>query len=134
MTEKNCFDVTKLIFQITCVTVVQWSRSCLHLQINRVRLPATLFSVSLYGFFSVWSLFNTIFPFGIFFSILTADPAGACTWINIYVKCKSGVYFGKGISKVLDHDLHTGQAYAPINVMPAWGGGGGGKAGHGLGI
>ena len=69
MAEKNCFDMTKLIFQIMCVTVVQWSRSCLNVQINRVRLPATLFSVSLYRFFfSVWSLFlNTIFPFGPFF-------------------------------------------------------------------
>ena len=76
MAEKNCFDMTKLIFQIMCVTVVQWSRSCLHLQINWVRLPATLFSVSLCRFFSVGSLLNTIFPFGFFFFILTADPAG----------------------------------------------------------
>ena len=37
--------------------------------VNPVRLPATLFSVSLYRFFSsVRSLhFNTIFPFGPFF-------------------------------------------------------------------
>ena len=49
------------------------------MQTNRVRLPATLFSVSVYrfSFFSVWSLFfNTIFPFGLFFFILTVDPAG----------------------------------------------------------
>ena len=60
------------------VTMVQWSRSCLHLQINRVRLPATLFSVSLYRFFfsRLVSFFNTIFPFGLYFFILTADPAG----------------------------------------------------------
>ena len=48
-----------------CVTVVQWSRNCLHcLQINWVRLPATvtLFSVALsYRFFCVWSLFLTLF-------------------------------------------------------------------------
>ena len=64
MAEKNCFDMTKLIFQIMCVTVVQWSSSFLNVQIKRARLPATLlFSVSLYRFFSVWSLFfNTIFP------------------------------------------------------------------------
>ena len=61
-----------------CVTVVQWSRSFLHVQINRVRLPATLLSVSLYLFFIPFGLFffNTIFPFGLFFFILTADPAG----------------------------------------------------------
>ena len=54
MAEKYCFDMTELIFQIMCVTVVQWSRSCLNVQINRVRLPATLFSVSLYLFFLCW--------------------------------------------------------------------------------
>ena len=26
MAEKNGFDITKLIFQIMCVTVVQWSK------------------------------------------------------------------------------------------------------------
>ena len=31
--------------------VVQWSRSCFHVQMNQVRLPAMLFSVSLYRFF-----------------------------------------------------------------------------------
>ena len=94
----------------------------MHLQINRVRLPATLFSVSLYGFFFCLVSFEHYFSFWHFFVILTADPAGACTWINIYFKRKSGAYFGKGISKALD--LHTGQAYAFINVMPAGGGGG----------
>ena len=80
----------------------------------------TVFCFFVRFFFSVWSLLNTIFPFGLFFVILTADPAVACTWINIYFKPKSGAYFGKGISKALD--LHTGQPYAPINVM------------HGVGI
>ena len=77
MAEKNCFDMTKLIFQIMCVTVVQWPRSCLHLQINRVRLPATLFSVFATVFFFLFGLFlSNIFPFGLFFFIPTADPAG----------------------------------------------------------
>ena len=59
---ENCFDMTKLIFQVICVTMVQWSWSCLHVQINWVRLPATLFSVSLYRFFfPLWSLFLTLF-------------------------------------------------------------------------
>ena len=57
MAEKNCFDMTKLIVQIMCVTVVQWSSSCLNVQINRVRLPASLFSVSLYRFFFLFGLF-----------------------------------------------------------------------------
>ena len=75
MAEKNCFDMTKLLFQILRVTVVQWSKSCLNVHINRVQHPATLFSVSLYRlFFSVWSLFfNTVFLFGLFslFLLLT---------------------------------------------------------------
>ena len=58
-----------------CVTVVQWSRSCLNVQINRIRHPAALFSVSLYRlYFSVWSLCcNTVFLFGLFslFLLLT---------------------------------------------------------------
>ena len=110
MAEKNCFDMTKLIFQIMCVTVVQWSRSCLNVQINRVRLPATLFSVSLYRFFFLFGLFfNTIFPFGLFFFILTADPAGHALGSIYILSLSPEFYFGKGISKALD--LHTGQAY-----------------------
>ena len=103
MAEKNCFDMTKLIFQIMCVTVVQWSRSFLHVQINRVRLPATLLSVSLYHFFfCLVSFFNTIFPFGLFFFILTADPAGHALGSIYILGLSPEFYFGKGISKALD--------------------------------
>ena len=60
-----------------CVTVVQWSRSFLHVHTNRARLPATLLYVSLYRFFFFLSnFFNTFFPFGLFFFNLTADRAG----------------------------------------------------------
>ena len=108
--------MTKLIFQIMCVTVVQWSRSFLHVQINRVRLPATLLSVSLYRlFFPVWSIFNTIFPFGLFFFILTADPAGHALGSIYILSLSPEFYFGKGISKALD--LHTGQAYDQIKTI-----------------
>ena len=91
MAEKNCFDMTKLIFQIMCVTVVQWSRSCLHVQINRVRLPATMFSVSLYRFFFL-SCFKHYFSFWHFFLYSYCWPCWSCTWINIYFKLKSGVF------------------------------------------
>ena len=58
-----------------CVSVVQWSRSCLH-TCQPGSTPATLFSVSLYVFFfSVWPVFNTAFPFSLFFFILTAHLA-----------------------------------------------------------
>ena len=101
-----------------CVTVVQWSRSCLNVQINRVRLPATLFSVSLYRFFFFLfgvSFFRTIFPFGLFFFILTADPAGHALGSIYILSLSPEFYFGKGISKALD--LHTGQAYDQIKTI-----------------
>ena len=98
MTEKNCFDMTKLVFQIICVTVVQWSRSCLHVQTNRARLLATLFSVSLYSslFFSfLVSYFKHYFSFWPFFLYPYCWPWWSCTWINVYFKLKSGVLFWK---------------------------------------
>ena len=84
------------------------------MQINRVRLPATMFSVSLYRFFFLDRFFscpvlNTIFLFGIFFFILTADPAGHALGSIYILSLSPEFYFGKGISKALD--LHTGQAY-----------------------
>ena len=101
-----------------CVTVVQWSRSCLHVQINRVRLPATLFSVSLsyllfcFVFFSVWSPFlNTIFPFGLFSFTLTADHAGHALGSIYIFSISAKFYFGKWFSKALD--LHTGPNLRP---------------------
>ena len=117
MAEKNCFDMTKLIFQIMCVTVVQWSRSFLHVQIKRVHLPATLLSVSLYlFFFPVWSIFlNTIFPFGLFFFIRTADSAGHAHGSIYILSLSPEFHVGKGISKALD--LHTGQAYDQIKTI-----------------
>ena len=57
-----------------CVTVLQWLSSCLQVQINRVRLPAMLFSVSLYHFFFVNATVFSFWPF--FFFILAAEPAG----------------------------------------------------------
>ena len=92
-----------------CVTMVQWSRSSLHVQINRVRLPATLLSVSLYRFF------HTIFSFALFFFILTADPAGHALGSIYILSLSPEFYFGKGISKALD--LHTGQAYDQIKTI-----------------
>ena len=67
------------------------------MQINRVRLPATLFSVSLYRFF--------------FFSVkaLFFDPADHLLGSIYILSLRPEFYFGKGISRVLD--LHTGQAY-----------------------
>ena len=102
----------KLIFLIM---VVQWSRRCLHLQINRVRLPATLFFVFLYRFSRLVSFFNAIFSFGIFSFILTADPAGHALGSIYILSLSPEFYFGKGISKALY--LHTGQAHDQIKTI-----------------
>ena len=59
--------------------------------------------------FFVPFFFNTIFPFGLFFFILTADPAGHALGSIYILSLSPEFYFGKGISKALD--LHTGQAY-----------------------
>ena len=90
--------------------------SYLHVQINRVRLPATLFSFSMYRFFPcLISFLNTIFPVGLFFFILTADPGGHALG-SIYIsKLSPEFYYGKGISRRLD--LHTGQAYDQIKTI-----------------
>ena len=67
-------------------------------------------------FFSVWFLFfSTIFPFGLFFFILTADPAGHALGSIYILSLSPEFYFGKGISKALD--LHTGQAYDQIKTI-----------------
>ena len=69
------------------------------------------FLVVPFFFSSVWSLFfNTIFPFGRFSFILTAEPTGHAWLGSTYILSLSQeFYFRKGISKALD--LHTGQAY-----------------------
>ena len=82
----------------------------MHVQMDQVRLPATLFSVSLYRFFFLFGLFfNTIFPFGLFSFILTADHAGHALGSIYILSLSLEFYFGYGISKALD--LYSGQAY-----------------------
>ena len=66
-------------------------------------------------FFCLVSFFNTVFPFGLFFFILTADPAGHELGSIYILSLSPEFYFGKGISKALD--LHTGQAYDQIKTI-----------------
>ena len=100
-----------------CVTVVQWSRCCLRVQIKPGSTPGDAFFLFLCTifFFPVRSLFlNTIFSFGFFFFILTADPASHALGSLYVLSLSPEFYFGKGISK--DRDLHTGQAYDQIKI------------------
>ena len=55
-------------------------------------------------FFVLFSLcfFNTIFPFGLFAVILTADPADHALGSMYILSLSPEFYFGKGISRVLD--------------------------------
>ena len=67
MAEKNCFGMTKLIFEVMCFTVV----------LERADKPGSTPGDAIFCFFFLFGLFffNTNFPFGPFFFILTADPA-----------------------------------------------------------
>ena len=47
-------------------------------------------------FFFCLLFFNTIFPFGLVFFILTADPAGHALGSRYILKIKFGVLFWKG--------------------------------------
>ena len=72
---------------------------------NRVRLPATLFSVSFYRFFffsfCLVLVFNTTFPFGLFSFILIADPADRALG-SIYILRLSPFFFlEKGFQELL---------------------------------
>ena len=71
------------------------------MQINRVRLPVTSFPISLHGFFfCLVSFFNTISPFGLFFFILTADPAGHALGSIYILSLSPEFYFGRGLRLV----------------------------------
>ena len=71
---EKLFDMTKFIFQIMSVTLVQWSRSCLYVQINRVRLPDTLFCVSLSYRFFLFGLLTLFFLLACFPLFLLLTP------------------------------------------------------------
>ena len=55
------------------------------------------------------------FPFGLFFFIVTSDPASHELGSIYILSLNPEFYFGKGISKALD--LHTGQAYDQIKTI-----------------
>ena len=102
MAEKNCFDMTKLIFQIMC-----HCGAVVKELLARADKPSSTLGDAVFCFFVPF--FNNIFPFGLFFSILIADPADHALGSICILSLSPGFYFGKGISKALD--LHTGQAY-----------------------
>ena len=97
---------------------MQWSRSFLHVQINRgfdSRRRCFLFLCNVFFPCLVYFFFKHYFSFWPFFLYSYCRPCWSCTSINIYFKLKCEFYFGKGISKALD--LHTGQAYDQIKTI-----------------
>ena len=111
MAEKNCFHMTKLIFQINhvchCGAVVKEL-------FERADKPGSTLGDCVFCFFVPFflclvSFFNTIFPFALFFFVLNADPAGHALGSIYILSLSPEFYFGKGISKALD--LHTGHSY-----------------------
>ena len=62
-----------------------------------VRLHATLFYTVF--FFLSGLFFNTLFPFGFFFFLLAADPAGHALGLIYILSLSLEFYFGKGISE-----------------------------------
>ena len=83
------------------------------MQINRVRLPATLFSVSLYRFFfCLVSFFKHYFSFWPFISLFLLLTPLVMHLDQYILRLSPEFYFGKGIAKALD--LRTGQAYDQI--------------------
>ena len=78
-------------------------------------VPFFFFLFFFFGPFFSCPVLNTIFPFGIIFFILTADPAGHALGSIYILSLIPEFYFGNGISKALD--LHTGQAYNQIKTI-----------------
>ena len=96
---------------------MQWSRSFLHVQINRgfdSRRRCFLFLCNVF-FPCLVYFFKHYFSFWPFFLYSYCRPCWSCTSINIYFKLKSGVLFWKRDFKTLD--LHTGQAYDQIKTI-----------------
>ena len=92
------FWYNKISHENMFVTVVQWSRCCLHVQMNWVRLPATLLSISYFfvSFFSVCSsFFKHNFSFWPVFLYSYCWPCWSYTWVNIYFKLKPVFLFWK---------------------------------------
>ena len=88
------FWYNKIIFlNNVCHCSAGDKHSGLYMQMNRVPLPATLFYVSLYCFFFLFTLCT--FPFWPLFFISLLTLLIMRTWINIYFKLKSGVLFCK---------------------------------------
>ena len=105
MAETNCFDMTKLIFQITCVT-----GAVVKALIARAYKPGSTPGDAVFCFFVPFFFCLVFFPFGLFsFNILTTDPADHALRSIYILSLSPEFYIGRGISKALD--LHTGQAY-----------------------
>ena len=102
MAEKNCFHLTKLTFSNH---VCRWSAVVKELLARADKPVSTpgdaVFCFFVPVFFCLSLFLNTIFPFGLFIFILTADPAGH-TLGSIYILSVSPEFIlQKGFPKLL---------------------------------
>ena len=107
MAEKNCFDMTKLIFQIMCHcgAVV---KELLERADKPGSTPSNAFSVSLYRFFPcLVSFLALFFLLAFFFFVLSADPAGHALRSIYILSLSPEFYFGKGISYFLSQKVDS---------------------------
>ena len=117
MAEKNCFDVTKLIFQNMCVTAGGAVVKELLAPADKPgSTPGDAVFCFFVSFFSLFGLFLRLFFVLALFSLflrltLLVHALGSIYFLNVSPE----FYFGKGISKALD--LHTGQAYDQIKTI-----------------
>ena len=107
MAEKNCFDMTKLIFQIMC-----HCGAVVKELLERADKPGStpddvIFCFFVPFFLCLVSFFNTIFPFGLFFFVLNADPAGHALGSIYILSLSPEFYFGKGISYFLSQKVDS---------------------------
>ena len=104
MAEKNCFDMTKLIFHV-CHCVSLWcSGQVVACTCKTGSSPDDAVSCFFVPFF---------FLFGLF--ILTADPAGHALGSIYILRLSPEFYFGKWISKALE--LHTWPSLRPEKTI-----------------
>ena len=67
-------------------------------------------------FFSVWSLFFFLHYFGLFFFILTADPAGHVLGSIYILSFSPEFYFGKKNTSAFVHRLNHSYYYTKIST------------------
>ena len=116
MEEKNCFDMTKLIFQIMCV--VQRSSMLLEHADKPGSSPGDTVFCFFVPFYLLFGLFllTKFFLLAFFFCSLTADPAGHALGLIYILSLSLEFYFGKKNTSAFVHRLNQQYYYPKIST------------------